>query len=157
MTLPSTHDDADGPRFPSDRSERARAMVEAGIFGGAGRGQGRKPKGRTAGESVAELAAAEAPAIKRAYSDGLRSKNERTRLYAADKLLAAERVERERRDDEDWIPSDAEWQRMTGAELDAWFELAIERHPDEIVMAFRAAISEGLLEHVVVDSVAIES
>jgi hypothetical protein len=46
---------------------------------------------------------------------------------------------------------------MTGAELDAWFELAIERHPDEIVMAFRAAISEGLLEHVVVDSIAVES
>jgi hypothetical protein len=129
-------------------------MVAAGLFGGAGRGQGRKPKVRSAGQSVAELAAAEAPAIKRAYSDGLRSKNERTRLYAADKLLAAERVERDRR--EDW-PSEDDWQRMTGAELDAWFELAIEQHPAEIVMAFRAAIAEGLLEHVVVDSVAIES
>ena len=154
MTLPSTHDDGDGPRFPSDRSERAKAMVEAGLFGGAGRGQGRKPKARTAGESVAELAAQEAPAIKRAYSDGLRSKNERTRLYAADKLLAAERVERERRDDEDW-PSDDDLRRMTSAELDVACMLALERAP---VAAAFAMIKMGMLPpSAVIDSVAVES
>ena len=90
MTMTSTPGNGNGSRFPSDRRERAKAMVEAGLFGGAGRGQGRKPKARTAGESVAELAAQEALAIKRAYSDGLRSHNERTRIFAADKLLAAE-------------------------------------------------------------------
>jgi hypothetical protein len=72
-------------------------MAADGIFGGAGRGQGRKPKASSAGEDVAELAAQEAPAIRRAYADGLRSRNERTRMVAADKLLAAERAERLRR------------------------------------------------------------
>jgi hypothetical protein len=129
-------------------------MVAAGLFGGAGRGQGRKPKGRTAGESVAELAAQEAPAIKRAYSDGLRSKNERTRLYAADKLLAAERVERERRDDEDW-PSDDDLRRMTSGELEVACMLALERAP---VAAAFAMIEMGMLPpSAVIDAVAIES
>jgi hypothetical protein len=154
MTLPSTHDDGDRPRFPSDRRERAKALVAAGLIGGAGRGQGRKPKGRTAGESVAELAAAETSAIKRAYSDGLRSKNERTRLYAADKLLAAERVERERRADEDW-PSDDDLRRMTSAELEVACMLALERAP---VAAAFAMVEMGMLApSAVIDSIAIES
>lgn len=74
-------------------------MVQAGIFGGAGRGQGRKPKNRTAGEDVAELAAKESAAIKRAFSEGLRSDNERTRILAAKELLAEERRERELEED----------------------------------------------------------
>jgi hypothetical protein len=128
-------------------------MVAAGLFGGAGRGQGRKPKARTAGESVAELAAQETSAIRRAYSDGLRSKNERTRLYAADKLLAAERVERERRDDEDW-PSDDDLLRMTSAELEAACMLALERAP--VAAAFAMVEIGTLPPSAVVDSVAIE-
>jgi hypothetical protein len=164
MTLPSTHDDSDGPRFPSDRSERAKAMVAAGLFGGAGRGQGRKPKQNSAGQSVAELARAETGAIKRAYSDGLRSKNERTRLYAADKLLAAER---EHRAEEDW-PSEEDWQRMTDPEQEAAFMSALvralEHDPAATVAILREngmseAIREaGLLERPgVIDSVAVES
>jgi hypothetical protein len=94
--LPARLDD-ERLRYPSDRRERARAMAADGIFGGAGRGQGRKPKARTAGQDVAELAASEAPSIRRAYADGLRSRNERTRMVAADKLLAAERADRVRR------------------------------------------------------------
>jgi hypothetical protein len=103
------------PRFPSDRRERARAMVAAGVFGGAGRGQGRKPKNRTAGAEVADLASREANTIKRAFSDGLRSKNERTRLLAAKDLLAEERRELDRRDYE------AELRRMPLAELKRMF------------------------------------
>jgi DNA primase len=109
--MPHTPDQP--PRFPSDRSERAKAMVKAGLFGGAGRGQGRKPKNRTASEQVAELATQEARSIKRAFSDGLRSKNERTRLLAAKDLLAEERREIERRDYE------AELRVMSHAELEA--------------------------------------
>lgn len=154
MTMTNTTGNGDGPRFPSDRSERARAMVQAGIFGGAGRGQGRKPKQNSAGESVAALAAQETVAIRRAYSDGLRSKNERTRLYAADKLLAAERAERERRDDEDW-PSEDDLQRMTGAELEAACMLALERAP---VGAAFAMVEMGMLSpSAVIDSIAVES
>ena len=166
MTMTSTHDNSNGARFPSDRSERAKAMVEAGLFGGAGRGQGRKPKGRTAGESVAELAAQETPAIKRAYSDGLRSKNERTRLYAAEKLLAAERLERERRDDED---DHRRWERLSGAELDDAYMAAVVRgleYDPAATMAILRGIglpeaglrAAGLLEPpAVIDSVAVES
>jgi hypothetical protein len=88
-------------------------MVEAGLFGGAGRGQGRKPKNRTASEQVAELATQEARSIKKAFSDGLRSKNERTRLLAAKDLLAEERREIERNE------SEAFYRRMSDAELNA--------------------------------------
>jgi hypothetical protein len=154
MTMTNTTGNGNGPKFPSDRRERAKAMVEAGLFGGAGRGQGCKPKARTASEAVVGLAAQEAPAIRRAYSDGLRSKNERTRLYAADKLLAAERVERERRDDDDW-PSDDDLQRMTSAELEAACMLALERAP---VAAAFAMIEMGMLApSAVIDSIAVES
>lgn len=78
-------------------------MVEAGLFGGAGRGQGRKPKAQTASEQVADLAEREAPAIKRAFTDGLRSRNVRTRIIAAKELLAEERRERERQDYEEYL------------------------------------------------------
>ena len=100
-------------RFPSDRRERALAMVEAGLIGGAGRGQGRKPRGQTASEQVAELAEREAGAIKRAFSEGLRSRNERTRLLSAEGLLAAERRERDRQDYEKTLRA------LPSAELDA--------------------------------------
>jgi hypothetical protein len=156
MTMTSTPGNGNGSRFPSDRRERAKAMVEAGLFGGAGRGQGRKPKARTAGESVAELAAQETSAIKRAYSDGLRSKNERTRLYAAEKLLATERAERERRADEDWPSYD--WEQLSSPEQEALFmltvERAFERDPAATIAILRAA---GLQPPVVIDSVAVES
>ena len=95
---------ADAPdhpaRFPSDRRERAKAMAAAGIFGGAGRGQGRKPKDRPVSEQIAELAQRETPAIRRAFSEGLRDPNPRTRLMSAQALLAEERRERERKERE---------------------------------------------------------
>ena len=163
MTLLNTHDDGNGPRFPSDRSERAKAMVAAGLFGGAGRGQGRKPKAKTAGASVAELAAQETSAIKRAYSDGLRSKNERTRILAAGKLLDAERterVDRERRADED-SPS-YDWERLSGAEFDAAcidvLERAYELDPAGTMAIVSELVAQAALEPpAVIDSVAIES
>ncbi len=118
-----THDDS--PRFPSDRSERAKEMVKAGLIGGAGRGQGRKPKARSAGAEVADLAARETDAIKKAYSKGLRSTNERTAILAAEKLLAAEKVERERKDYE------AELRRLSGPELDRAFLQALVNSREE--------------------------
>jgi hypothetical protein len=90
-------------------------MVEAGLFGGAGRGQGRKPKNRTAGAEVADLASREASTIKKVYSAGLRSQNERTRLMAAKDLLAEERRELDRPDYE------AELRGMSHAELERMF------------------------------------
>jgi hypothetical protein len=130
-------------------------MVEAGLIGGAGRGQGRKPKARTAGESVAELAAQEAPAIRRAYSAGLRSSNPRTRILAADRLLAAEQAELKRRagNESNWLPSDDEIQRMSSTDLNAALELAVECAPDVVLMAVR----ELSLLPLPVDSVAVES
>jgi hypothetical protein len=90
-------------------------MVKAGLFGGAGRGQGRKPKNRSAGAEVADLASREASTIKKVYSAGLRSQNERTRLMAAKDLLAEERRELDRRDYE------AELRGMSHAELERMF------------------------------------
>jgi broad specificity phosphatase PhoE len=91
-------------------------MVAAGVFGGAGRGQGRKAKNRTAGAEVADLAAREASTIKKVYSAGLRSQNERTRLMAAKDLLAEERRELDRRD-----YYESELRGMTHAELERMF------------------------------------
>jgi hypothetical protein len=105
-------------KYPSDRSERALALIAEGRFGGAGRGQGRKPKGHTASEQVADLAEREAPAIKRAFSDGLRSRNERTRILAAKELLAQERREQDRHPLEDYfraLPEDELDRQLTEA------------------------------------------
>jgi len=150
--MTSTHPVDDHPKFPSDRSERAKAMVAAGLLGGAGRGQGRKPKASTATGSVADLAAQEAPAIKRAYSDALRSKNERTRLVAADRLLRAERDERAdqaRRADsaEAWLPSEAELQELSGTDLDAVLDLACSRFStDLLIAAFLDVLAPGAID-----------
>jgi hypothetical protein len=122
------------PRFPSDRSERAKAMVEAGLFGGAGRGQGRKAKNRTAGAEVADLATQETRAIKRAYSDGLRSKNERTRLLAAKDLLAEERREIERNE------SEAFYRRMSPEELN---EALLEMLSEALCLDLSAMTAEN--------------
>jgi hypothetical protein len=110
-------------RFPSDRRERAKAMVEAGLFGGAGRGQGRKRKAISASAEVADLAAREAGAIKKVYRDGLRSQNERTRLMAAKELLAEERRELDRRDASDEF--EAELERMSDEEFKEYVYQAI--------------------------------
>jgi hypothetical protein len=106
-------------RFPSDRRERAKAMFAAGVFGGAGRGQGRKPKAHTtAGEQVAELALEEASAIKQTYRTALRDANPRTRLAAARQLLLAEERERQRRE-------------LAGMQGNEWTEEELLRLPRE--------------------------
>lgn len=107
------HPDEHTPKFSSDRRTRAQQMVQAGLIGGAGRGQGRKPKGQSASEQVADLAEREAPAIKRAFSDALRDRNPRTRLLGAKELLAEERRERDRQSYEAYLRA------LPPAELDA--------------------------------------
>jgi len=94
-------------------------MVAAGIIGGAGRGQGRKRKPRTASEEVAELAVRESERIKKVFRDALRSDNERTRLIAVKLLLQAEQREHYRRTTsvhEDAVDED-DFESLTGEAL----------------------------------------
>lgn len=132
-------------RFSSDRRERARQMVEAGLIGGAGRGQGRKPKGQTAGEQVAELAQREAGAIKRAYSDGLRSPNERTRILAAKELLAEERRERDREAYEEML------RKLPDAELDTLLLAQFEEMAGALGIDLPSAMTAAVIDAEVVE------
>src|SRR3954452_15599559 len=83
----------EGQKYHVDPQIRAFQMVQEGRFGGAGRGQGRKPVAPRAAQRVAEEIRKRADKIVAALDAGLAADSVQTRLKAAGMALEIEREE----------------------------------------------------------------
>lgn len=132
---------AEEKRWPSDPSERAKAMVAAGVIGGPRKGSGR-PRKKRASEIVAEEATENAELIVSAFKDALEDDDaaHSTKIRAGTEWLAIEQKEAALKMEEE-----KQLEKMTRGEL-----------ADSLVELLIGAAQQGALPADVIDGEGME-